>query len=271
MTTREFLLTSWNWNPLLIASCVLGFWLYGFILRWKFEGKSAYFFSGLALAFLALASPLDRLARGYLFSAHMLQHLLLVLIVPPLLLLGLSSQWNQPGFAGKALSGLRYPLIGWLSGVGAMWFWHISAFCDAAADNGGVHAFQTLSLLIMGALFWGPILGPERKGKLSTLPGILYLFTACAACSLLGIWITFTSVSVCPIFMNMQDNSGIMPMIHGSWGLTHPADQQIGGLLMWVPACLVYLGAILVLLGRFYRRPDKTGPNPVKETDNSND
>jgi putative membrane protein len=255
MTLHEFLLSNWDWNPLLIAAGAVALFLYGLICRWKFKPESSFFFAGLVLCFLTLASPIDLLARGILFSAHMLQHLLLVLIVPPLVLLGLPAEGNYGPFAGWPLPWGSHPRIAWFSGVGVMWFWHIPVFCNAAASDALAHALQTFSLLFLGALFWRPLLGLRTEERLSPLVGILYLFSACIACSLLGIWITFAPSGVCPVFMSPTDKLGVLPMIRG-WGLTPAADQQIGGLLMWVPACLVYLGAILILLGRFYHPPE---------------
>ncbi|HTC22547.1 MAG TPA: cytochrome c oxidase assembly protein [bacterium] len=265
MTTGKFLLSCWDWNPLVAAACVITFYLYGLVCRWKFQRKAFFFFAGLILCFLALASPLSLLARGTLFSAHMLQHLLLVLIIPPLLLLGLPAFGDHIHIPGGLLPWGSHPLITWFSGVGAMWIWHFPALCDAAASKGSVHALQTISLLFMGALFWRPIVGPRMEERISPLIGILYLFSACIACSLLGIWISFAPVGVCPVFMKPMDPLGLLPMVRGDWGLTPAVDQQIGGLLMWVPACLVYLGAILALLGRFYRHPNGVVPSRSKE------
>jgi cytochrome c oxidase assembly factor CtaG len=152
-----------------------------------------------------------------------------------------------------------------------MWLWHIPALCDAAASSKSIHSIQTFSLLILGTLFWKPIVGPRIEERLSPLTGIPYLFTACIACSLLGIWIAFAPVSVCPVFMNPTAPPEVLAMIHDQWGLTPAMDQQIGGLLMWVPACLVYLGAILVLLGRFYRRSKHVVPFPTLATEKKND
>jgi putative membrane protein len=255
MTTHEFLLTAWDWNPVVFVACVTTLFLYGLSCRWKFSSKSLFFLAGLVLLFLALDSPISFLARGTLFSAHMLQHLLLVLIVPPLLLMGLPAAGAHGQISGRLLPWGNNPLIAWFSGVGAMWIWHVPALCDAAASNGSVRVLQTISLLFLGVLFWRPIVSARNEDRLSPLAGILYLFTACVACSLLGIWITFASVGICPVYMNPVDPLGLLPMIRNDWGLTPTADQQIGGLLMWVPACLIYLGAILVLLSRTYRRP----------------
>jgi putative membrane protein len=149
------------------------------------------------------------------------------------------------------LRGLN-PWISWIMGVGAMWLWHVPALCDAAASNPSIHGIQTASLLGMGSLFWWPIVGPQAHERLKPLPGILYLASACIACSLLGIWISFAPVGICPAFMAPADPLGYLPMIRSAWGISPQADQQIGGLLMWVPACLLYLGAILALLARYY-------------------
>ncbi len=253
MTTQQFLLSEWDWNPLVIIACVITLYLYGLACRWKFSGKSFFFLVGLVFLFAALDSPISYLARGILFSAHMLQHLLFVLIVPPFLLLGLPAAGTHGQIPGRLLPWGNNPLIAWLSGVGAMWIWHVPALCDAAVSNESVHVLQTFSLLLLGVLFWRPILSARKEDRLSPLAGIPYLFSACVACSLLGIWITFAPVGVCPVFMNPIDRLDILPVIQNAWGLTPAVDQQIGGLLMWVPACLVYLGAILVLLGRYYR------------------
>jgi putative membrane protein len=271
MTTREFLLSAWDWNPLMIAICVGGFYLYGRLCRWSLSGRTAPFVIGMILFFLALASPINFLAGGILFSAHMLQHLLLVLIVPPLLLFSLPAHRTHDRVSRRFIPWGKHPLIAWFSGVGAMWFWHIPALCDAAAANKPIHLLQTFSLLFLGVLFWRPIVGPRIEERLSPLAGIPYLFTACIACSLLGIWIAFAPVSVCPVFMNPTASPEVLAMIRDQWGLTPAMDQQIGGLLMWVPACLVYLGAILVLLGHFYRRSKHIVPFPSKETEKKND
>ncbi len=257
MTTREILLSAWDWSPSVLAACAATLFLYGLACRWKFSGKSFFSLAGLALLFLALDSPISFLARGTLFSAHMLQHLLLVLIVPPLLLLGLPAGGARGPIPGWFPPWGSHPLVAWFSGVGAMWIWHAPVLCDAAASNGGVRVLQTFSLLFLGALFWRPIVSAREEDRLSPLAGIPYLFTACVACSLLGIWITFAPVGVCPVYLDPVDPLGVLPVIRNGWGLTPAADRQIGGLLMWVPACLIYLGAILLLLGRFYRRPIK--------------
>jgi cytochrome c oxidase assembly factor CtaG len=259
MTTGTFLLSAWNWDPAVLLICVLAAALYFLRLRPKFFPRAVYFLLGLAVFFLSMASPLYTLANGYLFCAHMLQHLLMLLIIPPLVWMGFPASAGEGGKSrGFLYRAAKSPLgtaVAWGAGVGAMWLWHVPALCDAAASVPAVAWVRTITLLAMGALFWRPIVGPDQDLRLKPLAGILYLFTACLGCTLLGILITFSPVTICRIFMNPADPFGILPLIRNQWGLTMGLDQQIGGLLMWVPACLVYVAAILGLLSRWFREP----------------
>src|SRR5262245_66191027 len=104
--------------------------------------------------FFTLLSPLNALAAGYLFSAHMLHHILLLLIVPALLLMSLP-RWVSLGSRSWFVAN---PFIGWISGVGAMWLWHARPLCNAAVSSQLVNAVQISSLLLLGAIFWRQIL-----------------------------------------------------------------------------------------------------------------
>jgi len=137
-----------------------------------------------------------------------------------------------------------------------MWFWHARPFCNAAVSSHLVNAVQILSLLLLGTIFWRQILAPREDERLSPPGAVLYLFSACVACSILGILITFSPVSVCPIYAQpVGDRLGILNLVQSSWGITPEKDQQIGGLLMWVPMCLVYLTAIIAQLARWFTHP----------------
>lgn len=259
MTTEQFLSSAWNWNPWVIAVCVAAFLIYGARQCFHFNRKIGWLFAGLAAFFLTLASPVDALADGYLFSAHMLQHLLLLLVVPPLILLSLppspvpinfeKGRWRWLNWL------LRRPVAAWFLGVGGMWFWHAPALCNAAVTNVWVHRLQYVSLLLMGFAFWWPIIGPWRKQWLSPLTGMVYLFSACVGCTVLGIIITFSPVEVCSIYLHPVDRLNLLPLIQNQWGLTPARDQQLGGLLMWVPACLIYMCGIFGLFVRWHGEP----------------
>jgi putative membrane protein len=258
MTTWSLLLTCWAFDPLAIAVCVAAPIAY-FAHR---AGRSGARPVPLALALLvftlALASPIGRLADGYLFSAHMLQHLLLVLVVPPLALMGVAPAMG-PVATRRIRRVLFRPIVAWGLGVGAMWLWHEPLLCDAASRSPLVHRIQEVSLLAMGTAFWWPILAPHGASRLPPLGGVVYLFTACVACTLLGILLTFSPVQVCSVFAHPVDELGVMPLVRDGWGLTADDDRQIGGLLMWVPACLVYGVGILGVVGRIFREPADDG------------
>jgi cytochrome c oxidase assembly factor CtaG len=250
MTTQEFLTSAWTWNPAALVLSGVAFiayvWAFGFTRRF------VYLIAGLGVFLLTLESPLNALADGYLFSAHMLQHILLLLIVPALILMSLP-RWVR---LGPRSSLLTNPLVAWFAGVSAMWFWHARPLCNAAVSSHFVGALQISSLLLLGGIFWRQILAPREEERISPPGAVLYLFSACVACSILGILITFAPVSVCPIYAQPRaDELGIAQLIQVNWGITPEKDQQIGGLLMWVPMCLVYLSAIIAQFARWFAQP----------------
>jgi putative membrane protein len=255
MTTQQFLTSAWTWNiaALLFSGVALTAYLWAF----NINRRILYLLTALAVFVLTLMSPLNALAAGYLFSAHMLQHILLLLIVPALLLISLPrwvSLWPRTCLLANAL-------FAWLAGVGAMWLWHARPLCNAAVSSQLVNALQISSLLLLGTIFWRQILAPREEERMSPPGAVLYLFSACVACSILGILITFSPVSVCPIYAQPPaDRLGILNLIQSNWGITPEKDQQVGGLLMWVPMCLIYLSAIIVQLARWFAHPAASAP-----------
>lgn len=266
MNTRELLLSAWSWNPLVVAIAVVALAAYGIRFRAALHRRAWFFVAGVLLFLLTLVSPVAVLADGYLFSAHMLQHLLLLLVIPALILLGLPGKDRKrpPQNKGAAWLArmLTFPAVTWLAGVGAMWLWHAPTLCDAAGSSSSVRAIQTVTLLAMGGLFWWPILNTQPARRLPPIGGAAYLFTACLGCTLLGIIITFSPVAVCSVYVHPADRLGILPLIRNGWGLTPALDQQVGGLMMWVPACLIYLSGILALLGKWYSDPQTQRTEP---------
>jgi len=259
MTTFEVLTQLWNerssaWWIILVATFIytLAVMTHGVSRR-----QIAFFVASAVTLVFALASPLAVLASRYSFSAHMMQHLLLLLIVPLFVMLA----W--PSSIARATGDLSGPShrsaipLGWLAGVGAMWFWHIPALCTAAMQHSSVFAIQATSLVAAGAAFWWPIFRPQLGRRLPPYAAAGYLFSGCVGCSLLGIYITFSPVSVCPLYAVGGGSPELTRLIHEQWGLTHRIDQQIGGLLMWVPACMIYLGAILATFSNWYQVPER--------------
>jgi cytochrome c oxidase assembly factor CtaG len=159
MTLGQFLISGWTWGgPVLPLGAVA---LIAYLVRFGRTARLGWFAAGLGLAALTLTSPLNALADGYLFSAHMAQHILLLLVVPALLLLGLPRGLTlapRPTWLG-------HPLLGWGAGVGAMWLWHAPALCNAAVASRPIHAVQTGSLLLLASASGSP-----RRARSPTSP-----------------------------------------------------------------------------------------------------
>jgi cytochrome c oxidase assembly factor CtaG len=249
MTARD-LLCAWTWRPLLAAVLTTALAIHVALLRLSRPRCTLALLTAAVAVVLALASPIDVLARGTLFSAHMMQHMLLALVAPPFALLAL------PPSRSAARAPRRIPAFAsWGMGVGAMWIWHAPLLCNAAATSDAVRTLQSLSLPAMGVAFWWPILSPRADHRLPDLTAVAYLFTACIACTVLGVSIAFSPVTVCAAYGHATDPLGALPLVRGAWGLTPAVDQQIGGLLMWVPGCTAYAAAILGVVARFYGAP----------------
>jgi len=206
--------------------------------------------------FFALESPLEALGDTYLFSAHMLQHLLLILLVPPLLLLGMPRwltklilDWSLPKVVEPKLG---RPLVAWLVGVVTVWVWHLPILYNATLLDENIHILEHVSFLITATIFWWPVFHPMPEQRAAPLTTIIYLFAAAASSSALGIILTFAPAGLYPAYLQPFDTLGILPLLRSEWGLTPAVDQQVGGLLMWVPGSLVYLSGIIGALARWY-------------------
>jgi cytochrome c oxidase assembly factor CtaG len=255
MTTQQFLISAWTWNTAVLIAAAAA--LIAYLWAFGVNRRILYLLAGVGVFVLTLMSPLNALAAGYLFSAHMLQHILLLLIVPALVWMSLP-RWISLGSRSWLIAS---PFVGWIAGVGAMWLWHARPLCNAAVSSQVVNVLQISSLLFLGTIFWRQILAPREEERMSPPGAVLYLFSACVACSILGIVITFSPVSVCPIFAQpAADRLGILNLVQSHWRITPDKDQQIGGLLMWVPMCLVYLTAIVAQLARWFAHPVASAP-----------
>ncbi len=246
----------WNWwSPVWLVALLVTI-AYGRRFGWKNHAKTAWLTTGLAVLVFAFVSPLGVLADGFLFSAHMIQHLLLLLVVPLCLVLSLpavkSGAFPPVGGLSRLLS---KPVAGWLLGLGAMWFWHVPAFCNAATESYAIGIVRSVSFLLTGILFWWPIYSPSKESRLPASNAVVYLFSACLGCTLLGIYITFTTITVCPAFASPEERLAMMTALYDA-GMTSAVDQQLGGLLMWVPPCSLYVFAIISVLCRWYSVDD---------------
>ena len=217
------------------------------------------FWSGYAALVLALMSPLHPMGEA-LFSAHMVQHEILMLIAAPLIVcsrplvpllwglplsmrrrLGRFPKWPP---VQKTWSTLTRPLIAWWVHAAALWIWHAPGLFQLTLVNETVHAAQHLSFLGSALLFWWSLF--YVRGQTGYGAGVLYIFTTAVHTSILGALLTFSTRIWFPAYARSAR----------AWGLTPLEDQQIGGLIMWVPAGIIYVAVALFLFAAWLRESD---------------
>ena len=260
MTAIHFLLTAWDFEWSINLGSAAALTLYFWKVRAGLWQKVS-FTLGILVLVLALESPLDPLGDDYLFSAHMAQHLLLILIVPPLLLLGIPERdtrvWLRIPLVGEAERWLGRPVVAWFAAIVVMTLWHVPVFYNFALAHEVVHILQHISFLVTATMFWWPVLHPVPERRLGTGSAVFYLFAAAAENSVLGIILTFIRPGHYPAYLHPEDEYGALHLIRDVWGISPAYDQRLGGLLMWIPGCSVYFIAILGLLALWYSQPDE--------------
>lgn len=255
---------SWTFEPWVVACLLLAAVLYarGAWALWRKAGlgrgltlaQACAFTAGWLTLSVALVSPIDALG-GTLFSAHMVQHELLMVIAAPLFVSarpletwtwGLPSSWRRG--AGRIghwpplrhfWSALTAPASAWALHAAALWIWHIPIFFDAALRSENLHTLQHMSFLASALLLWWAVLG--RVGERRPGLAIALSFTTMLHTGALGALLTFSPSAWYRGYHHTE-----------TFGLTVLQDQQLGGLIMWVPGGVAYLAAGLVLVFRHY-------------------
>lgn len=255
------LLTLWEWHPSVLLGCGLLIYGYLVVIKFKWRGRAWLFGTGVGLLFLALESPLHTLADTYLFSAHMVQHILLIQIIPPLLLLSLPEKplrrflsWKP---AGGLASFLGIPFVAWIIGIGTMWIWHLPTLYNATLLDHNVHIAQHLTFLVAATILWWPVLSPVAERRSSNLFTMLYLFSAAIASSLLGVILTFAPEVLYPGYLSPVDSFGVLGLLRNDIGISPQLDQQLGGLIMWALGGVSYLAGVFIVLGRWYNETNR--------------
>jgi putative membrane protein len=256
----------WSWEPQIVLPLAILLLLYAagtlrrgqfYMLRWRHAG----FFVGWFSLFLALTSPIHELGEQ-LFSAHMLQHEIMILVSAPLISAshpGATCLW---AFAPRGRAGigawvhrveqtrlvrfLSAPLIAWLLEAIALWVWHIPVLYQATLQSDWVHAAQHLSFFLSGVVFWSALYGVGRSA-MSYGAGTFYTFGAAVHCSALGALLTFSTVLWYPIYAGTT----------ARWGFTPLEDQQLGGVIMWVPSAIVFIIIALALFAKWLSESDR--------------
>jgi putative membrane protein len=244
----------WSWEPSVILGCLLLAGLYlGAAGPWRrrwlrsgrlaeapiSNGKIAWFMGGLLVVLLALLSPLDEIGDTYLFSAHMVQHLLLILAAAPMLLLGTPGWMLSPLLRNPLVRGagrwLTHPVVAFLIFNINFAAWHFPALYQATLLNENIHILEHLLFLATAVLNWWPVIGPaDELPRLPSPAQMLYLFLEAIPGTVLGAIFVFADGPLYPFYVSAGRLFGISPDV----------DQQLGGLIMGTLSSLVYLAAL---------------------------
>ena len=228
----------------MLGALVLGALVYMRIAA-RFPPRPAqpwFFWSGYAVLALALLSPLDRGAT-YLFTLHMLQHMLLLLVAPPLIALSvpptlLGWVFQRPALR-RVLRALWAPVPAFVLFNGALLAWHLPAAYDATLRSPWIHAAEHVSFVATGLIFWGVIVSPA--------PALVRASFGLRIALLLGADIVNFGLGFALAFAGRP---WYTPYLDAArlWGLTPLDDLRLGGALMWVMGQMMYLVPVLVLL-----------------------
>jgi len=209
------------------------------------------FGAALLVLFFSLNGPLHDLSDGYLFSAHMVQHLILTLLFPPLFLYGLPAHVVRPFLRARwvraAGERMTRPVAAASIFTAPIVLWHMPVFYEAAMRHHGLHIVQHLVFLASAVVMWWPVLSPVPELPRASYPGqLLYLFLLGIPMSIVGAIITLANEPLYPFYV-------AAPRV---WGITPLDDQQWGGLIMWVPGGLVFWIAMTVVWFRWGMREE---------------
>lgn len=262
------ILTEWSWEPWLLACIalamvpyVIGMARMGRARRAKVlgRGRAPSFLAGIAVLLLALESPLDAIADD-LFSAHMAQHMLLLLVIPPLLVYGrpvitwlwafdlgarrgIVHGWKRTGMQA-VFEWLMRPSVVWVLLTAALCFWHLPGPYDWAVRHEWLHDLEHLSFLGFSLAFWTIVIEPYgRRRRLGFGATIVFVVSSGFVMGLIGAVLTFAATPLYAVHLHTTQ----------AYGLTPLQDQELAGVIMWIPSNLVHVAALCSVFFAWYR------------------
>jgi len=232
--------------------------------------RSWFFYAGLAVLLFALDSGVARY-DDTLFSAHMVQHLLITLVAAPLILLGapvtLALRAATPAFRRRVLlpvlhsriaRALSFPPVTWVLFTAVMWGTHFSPLFDLALENDAVHRVEHLLYLVAALLFWWPVVGADPMPWRIGFPGRLaYTFLQMPQNTFLALAIYSASAPLYHHYATLTE----------TWLPDRLADQQAAGGIMWLGGYLLFLASLLLLTGGWLRADEKRAVLRERQTD----
>lgn len=262
--------TDWNADPTVVGALLVTALAYLRLSR-RFPPRgrqSIYFWLGWLVLVAALLSPIDLGAR-YLFTLHMLQHMLLLLVAPPLMALAVPPSllgwiYQRPALR-RLLRAVWSPVPAFLLFNGILLLWHLPAAYDATLHSPWIHAAEHASFVATGLVFWGLIASPAPIFVRAPWGLRLALLVGTDIVNfILGFALTFAGR---PFYLAYT----VVPRL---WGLTPLDDLKLGGVLMWVMGQLIYAAPVLILINVILWRdgsgsargagPQPEAPSPIR-------
>ena len=259
----EFSWAGWDADPSIIIGCGALLALYAWAvgpLRRKYGWAESvdnrqvlWFTGGVVLTFLSLTGPLHALSDYFLFSAHMVQHMLIMLLMPPMMLMGIPD-WliravlRKPGMlrVGRFLT---HPLIAFAIYNATFIIWHFPFLYNTALENHNLHIVQHIMFMTAAVIMWWPVVNPSPElARMNTPVRLLYLFALGIPMSVVSALITLADKVLYPFYAEAPRVFSVLPALD---------DQQLGGLIMWVPGAIIFWGASTVIFMRWARREER--------------
>jgi putative membrane protein len=263
----ELSINVWRFDPSIVLGllALIGAYTSGALYlqrqgRWGAEITArhvAFFAIGVFVLVFALISPIDYIGENYLFSIHMVQHILLAMVAPALILLGIPRwmmQWVLDVLRiGWLVRWVSNPIVAFIAFNTALIAWHFPALYEAALRDPIVHIAEHLFFISTGFLSWYPVVDPARQHPAFHPPvKVLYLFLFVIPSGVLGAVIAFAPQPLYAAY-------AAAPRL---WGLGVMDDQAIAGGIMWVPGWAIYFVALSIVFAAWMRREEQVD-NPL--------
>ena len=252
---------AWHFHPDILAGLILIGLLYGAGLRrlrpdppWLHPIETRHvtlFLLGLGLVYLAEGTPLHELSEQYLFSAHMVQHLLLVMVAAPLFLLGIPPWLLRPALTHRwvfpVLRLITSPIVAIALFNGSLALWHVPNLYEAALQDHNLHIFNHITYLLAAFVMWWPVLSPLPELPRIPYPAqMLYLFVQSLVPAVLASMITFSETVI-------YSSYAAAPRL---WDVSPLADQQMGGLIMKIVGSLILWSLVVWIFFIWYNHEE---------------
>jgi cytochrome c oxidase assembly factor CtaG len=258
-------LTAWSFDPLLQAGIIGSTVLYLLAVRRVDRAHPAHpvprartlaYLAGMLAVEVALQSGIERYDTT-LFSVHMVQHMLLTMVAAPLVALSapitlvlrvatpaVRRRWVLPILHSRVVRVIGHPVVAWLLFTAVMWGSHFSPLFDASLENEWLHDAEHLLYLVVGVLFWWPVVGLDPSPYRMSYPArILYLFLQMPQNTFLALAIYSATSPLYPHYVTTGRTWGPSPLV----------DQQAAGAIMWVWGDLTFLVALLLMVAAWMR------------------